>query len=241
MGDKFNVASSVKEFRKPIDKTNWKNHGYAAVVNAFYNSVENSIHFPSGIFDGAFFQPDRPLYMNYGAMGWIVGHEITHGFDDENSQRDENGKLVDWWDPESKKMYQEKTQCIVEQYGNSTVQVGGETLNVNGTTTLGENISDLGGMKEALRAYEKLVLKSGPEPILPGLGFTQNQLMWLSAASIWCGVRRPASLKDRIQYDPHSPRKFRVNGVFANLPEFARDWGCPEGTRMNPSKRCSVW
>jgi len=123
----------------------------------------------------------------------------------------------------------------------AAVQVGGETLNVNGTTTLGENISDLGGMKEALRAYEKLVLKSGPEPILPGLGFTQNQLMWLSAASIWCGVRRPASLKDRIQYDPHSPRKFRVNGVFANLPEFARDWGCPEGTRMNPSKRCSVW
>merc|ERR1719153_1905715 len=126
--------------------------------------------------------------MNYGAIGSIIGHEITHAFDDEGSQRDANGNLVDWWEPESKRRYLEKAQCIIDQYGNYTVEVNGEKLNLNGVTTLGENIADNGGIKLAFRAYERFVSNSGPEPILPGLGFTQRQLMWLSIARTYCKV-----------------------------------------------------
>jgi len=238
---KFISEYYVNEFRKPIDKQSWKTHGGAAIVNAFYNPAENSIQFPAGILDGVFFNADRPLYMNYGAIGFVVGHEITHGFDDQGSQKDGDGNLVDWWEPESKKRYLEKAQCIIDQYGNYTVEVDGETLNVNGVTTQGENIADNGGIKETFRAYERVVRKYGPEPILPGLGFSQRQLMWLSGASVWCNVRRPASLKNQVLTDPHSPSQFRVNGPFANMPEFAQDWGCPAGTKMNPKKRCNVW
>jgi len=238
---KFIFAYYVKELRKPIDKKSWKTHGGAAIVNAFYSSEENSIQFPAGILDGVFFQEDRPLYMNYGGIGFVVGHEITHGFDDEGSQKDGDGNLVDWWEPETKKHYLEKAQCIIDQYGNYTVKVEGEELNLNGIATQGENIADNGGIKEAFRAYDSVVRKHGPEPILPGLGYNQRQLMWLSGASIWCSVRRPASLKKRVLTDPHSPAIFRVNGPFSNMPEFAEDWGCPAGSPMNPVKKCSVW
>jgi len=195
---KFISLYYVKEFRTPIDKKSWKTHGGAAIVNAFYNPAENSIQFPAGILDGVFFNADRPLYMNYGAIGFVVGHEITHGFDDQGSQKDGDGNLVDWWEPETKKKYLEKAQCIIDQYGNYTVEVDGETLNVNGINTQGENIADNGGIKETFRAYESVVRKYGPEPILPGLGFSQRQLMWLSGASVWCSVRRPASLKNQV-------------------------------------------
>jgi len=238
---KFISLYYVKEFRKPIDKQSWKTHGGAAIVNAFYNADENSIQFPAGILDGVFFNADRPLYMNYGAIGFVVGHEITHGFDDQGSQKDGDGNLVDWWEPETKKKYLEKAQCIIDQYSNYTVEVDGETLNVNGITTQGENIADNGGIKEAFRAYERVVEKYGPEPILPGLGYSQRQLMWISAATVWCSVRRPASLKNQVLTDPHSPGIYRTNGPFSNMPEFAQDWGCPVGSKMNPAKKCSVW
>ena len=146
----------ANEFRMPIDKKSWKTHGGAAIVNAFYSSEENSITFPAGILDGVFFQEDRPLYMNYGAIGFVVGHEITHGFDDQGSQKDGEGNLVDWWKPETKQRYLEKAQCIIDQYSNYTVEVEGETLNINGINTQGENIADNGGVKEALLAYNRL-------------------------------------------------------------------------------------
>ena len=144
------------EFRKPVDKKSWKTHGGAAIVNAFYNSAENSINFPAGILEGVFFQEDRPLYLNYGAIGFVVGHEITHGFDDQGSQKDGEGNLVDWWEAETKERYLEKAKCIIEQYGNYTVEVDGETLHVNGINSQGENIADNGGVKEALLAYNRL-------------------------------------------------------------------------------------
>jgi len=238
---KFVYNYYIREFRNPIEKQSWKTHGGAAIVNAFYSPEENSIQFPAGILEGVFFQKDRPLYMNYGGIGFVVGHEITHGFDDEGSQTDGLGNLVDWWEPETKKKYLEKAQCIIDQYGNYTVQVEEEELNVNGITTQGENIADNGGIKEAFRAYDTLVSKYGPEPVLPGLAYTTRQLMWLSGASVWCEVRRPASLKQQVLTDPHSPARFRINGPFSNQPEFAADWGCPQGSPMNPVKKCSVW
>jgi len=231
----------VKQFRKPIDKKSWKTHGGAAVVNAFYSSDENSIQFPAGILDGLFFQADRPSYMNYGSIGMVVGHEITHGFDDQGSQRDGEGNLNNWWQPFAKKNYLEKTSCIIDQYANFTVEVDGETLNLNGINTQGENIADNGGYKEAIRAYERLTKQYGEEPRLPGLPYTPRQMFWLSGASIWCGAMRPATLKNRVLTDPHSPGRFRVNGSFKNMKEFSADWNCPLGSPMNPVKKCSVW
>merc|ERR1719200_81897 len=137
----------ANELRKPKDPKSWKTHGGAAIVNAFYNPAENSINFPAGFLDGVFFQEDRPLYMNYGAIGVVVGHEITHGFDDAGSQNDAYGVLVDWWEPETKQHYVEKTQCVIDQFSNYTVDVLGETLNLNGINTQGENVADLGGVK----------------------------------------------------------------------------------------------
>eukprot|EP00088_Acartia_fossae_P063834 TRINITY_DN7820_c0_g1_i2.p1 TRINITY_DN7820_c0_g1~~TRINITY_DN7820_c0_g1_i2.p1 ORF type:complete len:771 (+),score=167.12 TRINITY_DN7820_c0_g1_i2:291-2315(+) len=231
----------IKTFRDPIDKKSWKTHGGAAIVNAFYSPNENSIQFPAGILDGLFFQADRPSYMNYGAIGMVVGHEITHGFDDQGSQRDGEGNLRDWWESDTKNNYLEKTKCIIEQYGNFTVEVDGETLNLNGVNTQGENIADNGGYKEAIRAYERLTAEHGKEPKLPGLPYNQRQLFWLSGASIWCDATRPATLKNRVLTDPHSPGRFRVNGPYSNLKEFAADWQCQKGTRMNPDHKCSVW
>merc|ERR550517_983299 len=230
-----------KEFRKPIVKEDWRTHGGAAVVNAFYDSSENSIKFPAAVLGGVFFGAERPKYMNYGAIGFVVGHEITHGFDDQGSQKDGDGNLVDWWEPETKEKYLEKAQCIIDQYGNYTIEVDGETINVNGINTQGENIADNGGVKEAYRAYQQYVADHGMEPVLPALGYSQKQLFWLAGASVWCSVYRPAALKNQVLTDPHAPASYRVNGPFSNLPEFAKDWNCPAGSPMNPAKKCSVW
>ena len=145
------------EFRTPIDKQSWKTHGGAAIANAFYNAEENSMVFPAGILEGVFFNKDRPLYMNYGGIGVVIGHEIIHGFDDEGSQKDAEGSLVDWWEPETKRRYVEKTRCVINQYSNYTVKVGEETLNINGVNTQGENVADIGGVRQALHSYMKIV------------------------------------------------------------------------------------
>jgi len=239
---KFINLYYAKEYRKKIVKDDWRTHGGAAVVNAFYNPSENSIQFPAGILGGVFFDPERPAYMNYGAIGFVVGHEITHGFDDQGSQKDADGNLVDWWEPETKQKYLEKAQCIIHQYGNYSVDLGGGTsMNLNGVNTQGENIADNGGVKEALRAYLARVEQLGEEPVLPALPYTQRQLFWLSAASVWCAEYRPAALKNLILTDAHAPSSFRTNGPLSNMPEFAADWSCPLGSPMNPEKKCSVW
>jgi len=237
----FNSEAYGKEFREPVEKKSWKRHGFITEFHAYYSQDENLININEAILDGVFFNADRPQYMNYGAIGHVVGHEITHGFDDRGSQYDGDGNLVDWWEPESKRRYLEKAQCLIDQYGNYTVEVDGETLNLNGVNTQGENIADNGGIKEMFGAYERVVSKSGPEPILPGLQFTQRQLMWLSSARVWCRAQRPAQVRHRVLTDPHSPPQARVNVVFSNMPDFAQDWGCPAEAKMNPRKRCSVW
>ena len=151
------------------------------------------------------------------------------------------GNLVNWWDPETRQKYDERAQCIIDQYSNYTVQVGPELLNINGINTQGENIADNGGIKEALRAYLSLVSRLGPEPTLPALPFTQRQLFWLSGASKWCTVSRPESTKNSVLTGVHSPPQFRVIGPFSNMPEFSEDWNCPLGTPMNPVRKCTVW
>ncbi|XP_018915735.2 neprilysin-2 isoform X2 [Bemisia tabaci] len=237
---KFGTDYSFSKLRLPVNKSEWITHGRPAVVNAFYSSIENSIQFPAGILQGSFFSNDRPKYMNYGAIGFVIGHEITHGFDDQGRQFDKNGNLVDWWEPETREAYLEKAQCIIHQYGNYTSPEVG--LKLNGINTQGENIADNGGIKQAYYAYNQWTKRHGLEPRLPGLqDYTPQQMFWISAASTWCSKYRPETLKLRITTGYHSPGEFRVLGPLSNLPEFARDFKCPSGSRMNPVQKCKVW
>ncbi|XP_015511770.2 neprilysin-2 isoform X1 [Neodiprion lecontei] len=235
----FGTEYSFGRLRKPVNKSDWVSHGRPAIVNAFYSSIENSIQFPAGILQGTFFSNDRPRYMNYGAIGFVIGHEITHGFDDQGRQFDKEGNLVDWWQPETKERYLEKAECIIYQYGNYTVESVG--LNLNGINTQGENIADNGGIKEAYLAYKDWVKRNGPEPKLPGLKYTPEQMFWVSAANTWCSKYRPEAMKLRITTGFHSPGQFRVLGPLSNMKEFAADFNCPTGSPMNPEQKCSVW
>ncbi|TRY73034.1 hypothetical protein TCAL_01898 [Tigriopus californicus] len=237
----FGTNYAFSKLRERVNKTDWIRHGRPAVVNAFYSPLENSIQFPAGILQGIFFSNDRPKYMNYGAIGWVIGHEITHGFDDQGRQFDMEGNLVDWWEPITKERYLQKAQCIIQQYGNYTIPH--LELSLNGINTQGENIADNGGIKEAYQAYEKWVARTHQkEQLLPGLGkFNQRQLFWMSAANVWCAKYRDKALKLRVLTGVHSPDMFRVRGPFSNMPEFSRDFQCPLGSPMNPEKKCEVW
>jgi len=228
------------KLREKWDKTDWKNHGRPAVVNAFYSSIENSIQFPAGILQGVFFNADRPTYMNYGSIGWVIGHEITHGFDDQGRQYDDEGNLKNWWDDATKEKFLDKANCIIWQYGNYTAPAVNKSL--NGINTQGENIADNGGIKEAYNAYQAWVGRHGQEHKLPGLqGYTPNQMFWISAANVWCSKYRNKSLEKRIKTGAHSPGMFRVQGPFRNSRDFAKDFNCPLGSPMNPVKKCEVW
>ncbi|KAI5692897.1 hypothetical protein M8J75_003309 [Diaphorina citri] len=237
---RFDTNYSISQLRKSVNKTDWKTHAYPTIVNAFYNPYENSIQLPAGILQGTFFSNDRPNYMNYGAIGFVIGHEITHGFDDEGRQYDKDGNLVDWWAESTKEKFLVKAKCIIEQYGNYSVPEVNMTL--NGINTQGENIADNGGIKEAYNAYNVWTREHGEEPRLPGLQqYSPRQMFWISAASTWCSLFRPETLKIRILTDTHSPGEFRVLGPLSNLKEFARDFQCPLGSRMNPPHKCEVW
>lgn len=229
----------LSKLRKPNVKGDWKKRSAAAVVNAFYNSIENSIEFPAGILQGVFFNKDRPNYLNFGAIGFVIGHEITHGFDDRGRQFDKDGNNINWWEPETDSTFRERAQCIIEQYGNYSVEDVG--LQVNGINTQGENIADNGGIKEAFRAYLQWIRDHGAEDYLPGIKYSPTQLFWISAANVWCGKYRPEVLKLRIMTGSHSPAPYRVIGPLANTPEFAAEFGCPLGSPMNPVKKCTVW
>ncbi|KAG5667540.1 hypothetical protein PVAND_015519 [Polypedilum vanderplanki] len=241
---RLNIAStkySLSRLRQPVDKDDWAVVVTPAIVNAFYSSLENTIKFPAGILQGAFFNADRPHYMNYGAIGFVIGHEITHGFDDQGSRYDAIGNLNNWWDNTTRANFESRAKCLIDQYTSYKDEQTG--LNLNGINTQGENIADNGGIKESYRAYEKLIEKIGEEKLLPGIELNQKQLFWVSAAQVWCSVHRDEALINRIQTGVHSPGQFRVIGPLRNRPEFAKDFECKDISLMNPKDedRCSVW
>lgn len=237
---RFAINYAFSQLRKPVNKSDWIQHGDAAEVNAFYNPPDNSIMFPAGILQGGFFGSARPRYLNYGAIGFVIGHEITHGFDDQGRQFDKEGNLQSWWEEATDDLFRNKTQCIIDQYSEYVVPENG--MRVNGINTQGENIADNGGLKEAYMAYGEWSRENKPEPVLPGLNnFTQTQLFWLSAANVWCSKSRPEALTLKVVTGYHSPSRFRVNGPMSNLPQFSQDFGCKSGTKMNPVAKCSVW
>ncbi|XP_043285771.1 neprilysin-2-like [Venturia canescens] len=234
----FENDYSLGKLREPVNKTEWMSHGQSAAVNPAFQQAENSYQFPAGILQDVFFSNDRPNYMNYGAIGASIGHEMTHGFDDIGKQLDKDGNLVEWA-PYTEKHWNSSVRCLTQQYANFTVSELG--LRLDGMKMKNENFADNGGIKIAYKAYESWVAKNGPEKKLPGIHLTPKQIFWLSFANVWCEKNNPIAFRSKLASAAHSPGEFRVLGTFANMPEFANDFQCPDDSRMNPRKRCLVW
>ncbi|KAF7992754.1 hypothetical protein HCN44_005098 [Aphidius gifuensis] len=201
-------------------------------VNAFYLGAENSIYIPAGILGDFFFNNDYPNYVNYGNVGFIIAHEFTHGFVIANRLFQETSKTDD--------SFVNKTKCFIEQYDNYTIEEIQEKA--NGLGTLDENMADIGGVKLSYLAYKELSKEHGPEQKLPGFeSFTSEQMFWLSSANAWCSKVRPEILSKIKNNDSHSLPEHRVMGALSNNDDFANDFNCPSGSRMNPINKCTLW
>jgi putative endopeptidase len=244
-GDAFGNAQRAVEFEnlrqlakigKPVDRGEWGMS--AATVDAYYNSSMNDINFPAGILQSPFYDPHATDAEDYGHIGGIVGHELTHGFDDEGRQFDANGNLEDWWTPEDGKKFDEMTECEVKEYGNF---VAVDDVKVNGKLTLGENTADNGGLRLAFMAFLADAKRKNIDLTQKQDGYTPIQQFFLGHGQNWCGDTRPEQLRLQVQTDPHSPRQFRINGVVQNMPEFGQAFGCKTGQPMMPANACHVW
>lgn len=236
--NKLSVNKSINRILEPVNKTNWEENTVSIIINAFYSPKENAIFIPAAFMQELVFSKDRPNYMNFGQLGTVIGHEITHGFDDQGSQYDKEGNLINWWEDDSKKSFVERTQCFVNQY--SSYNVTEISRNINGLKTQGENIADCGGVKHAYLAYNLWVEDNGEEDNLPGLEYTPKQLFWIANAQLWCTLQRKEDLDKLIVIDVHSPAEYRIVGPFSNLQDFSKDFNCPMGSNMNPKDRKSV-
>ncbi|CAK6441969.1 unnamed protein product [Pipistrellus nathusii] len=235
---KFGQHKQLKKLREKVDKDEWISG--PAVVNAFYSSGRNQIVFPAGILQPPFFSAQQSKSLNYGGIGMVIGHEITHGFDDSGRNFNKDGDLVDWWTQQSASNFKDQSECMVYQYGNFSWDLAGGQ-HINGINTLGENIADNGGIGQAYRAYQKYVKKNGEEKLLPGLHLNHKQLFFLNFAQVWCGTYRPEYAVNSIKTDVHSPGNFRIIGTLQNSPEFAEAFHCLKNSYMNPEKKCRVW
>jgi putative endopeptidase len=233
---RFESEWQLARIGKPVDRSEWRMS--PPTVNAYYNSSNNDINFPAGILQPPFFDPLADDAVNYGGMGAVIGHEMTHGFDDRGRQFDAEGNLRDWWTSEDAKHYQTRAARVIEQF-NGYVAV--DTLHVNGKLTLGENIADLGGLAVAYEAMQRSMAGKPRPPLIDGL--TPEQRFFLSWAQVWRSKQRPESMRLRITTDSHSPARWRVNGPMSNLPEFAQAWNCQAGDAMvrPDSVRVRIW
>jgi putative endopeptidase len=236
----FEVRRQINKIGRPVDRGEW---GMTPpTVNAYYNPLMNDINFPAGILQPPYFDSSQNDAVNYGDAGGVIGHELTHGFDDQGRQFDAQGNLKDWWTPEDEKKFNQRAACIVKEYDGF---VAVDDLHVNGRLTLGENIADLGGLKLAFLAYLDHAQKDGTDlgkKAGPEYGnLTPVQQFFVSYGQGWCQNNRPENLRLRVQTDPHSPEEFRVNGVVVDLPEFQKAFGCKTGSPMAPANRCSIW
>ncbi|XP_044527161.1 membrane metallo-endopeptidase-like 1 [Gracilinanus agilis] len=235
---KSNAQKGLKKLREKADKDIWIIG--AAVVNAFYSPNRNQIVFPAGILQPPFFSKQQLQALNFGGIGMVIGHEITHGFDDNGRNFDKDGNMLDWWSNFSSQQFKEHSKCMVYQYGNFTWDLAGGQQ-VSGVSTLGENIADNGGIRQAYKAYLKWIEEEGREPKLPGLNLTHEQLFFINFAQVWCGAYRPEYASQSIKTDVHSPLKYRVIGSLQNFEAFSTAFHCSNGTVMHPKKKCRVW
>jgi len=232
----FEQLRELNKIGKPVDRGEW---GMTPpTINAYYDPSMNDINFPAGILQRPFYDPKSTDAENYGHIGAIVGHELTHGFDDQGRQFDGNGNLADWWTPQDAKLFEEKADCEVKEYGNFAAV---DDVKVNGKLTLGENTADNGGIRLAYMAFLADAKRKGIDLTQKQDGYTPVQQFFLGFGQNWCGSSRPEELRMRAQTDPHSPRQFRVIGVVQNMREFGEAFGCKTGQPMMPQNACRVW
>jgi len=231
--NEFEFQRQLNKIGKPVDKNDWPYP--PSTVNASYNPQLNNITFPAGILQPPFYDNNADDAMNFGGIGAVIGHELTHGFDDEGSQFDAQGNLRNWWTEQDKKEFEQRTKCVSDEYSNFTAI---DDLKVNGPLTLGENVADNGGMRIAYMAL--LSTLAGKEPAAID-GLSPQQRFFLGWANGWCQNRTEALSRMLVTVDPHSPGKWRVNGVVSNMPEFQEAYHCKPNAAMVRQNACRVW
>ena len=227
------VQQRIEKIGQPTDKTEWSMT--PPTVNAFYSPQNNSINFPAGILQPPFFDPRRDIAVNYGGVGSVIGHEMTHGFDDQGRKFDGDGNLRDWWTPQDGSEFEKRVSCVADEYSAFTSV---ENVKLNGRLTLGENTADNGGLRVAYLALED-ALKQNPSGKIDG--FTPEQRFFLGFAQVWCENVSPQEARQRAMTDPHSPGRFRVNGTLQNMPEFQKAYACKPDAPMVRPNACRVW
>ncbi len=238
----FNTQYHLSKIGQPVDRNEWEMS--PPTVNAYYNPSLNEMVFPAGILQEPFFNQKASMAVNYGGIGMVMGHELTHGFDDEGRKYNASGNLMEWWTPGVSQAFEKKAQCVVKEYGSFESLPG---LFLNGQLTLGENIADLGGLGLAYQAWMDSRLKdASPKPLekdqIPGSRrWSEEQQFFLAFAQSWCSKKQEPFARMLVKTDPHSPPKWRVNGSVSQFPKFAEAFQCQLGSSMAPVERCEVW
>jgi predicted metalloendopeptidase len=233
-GAVFESRRDIAKIGKPVDRTEWEMT--PPTVNAYYEASRNEIVFPAGILQPPFFDGQADDAVNYGGIGAVIGHEMTHGFDDQGRKFDAHGNLTNWWTPEDLKNFQERATCVEKQFDAYVVE---GDLHENGKLVLGESIADLGGLSIALRAYERN--REGKPAAAPIAGLTDRQRFFLSWARIWASNDRPEFARLMVNTNPHPLDRFRAIGAPSNIPDFARAFGCKSGDPMVRAQICQIW
>ena len=232
----FENDRQLSKIGKPVDPMEWQMT--PPTVNAYYDSSMNDINFPAGILQPPFFDRTQDDAVNYGHAGAVIGHELTHGFDDEGRKFNAKGNLDDWWTAEDKKNFETRTDCLVNEYHAFTAV---DDVKINGKLTLGENTADNGGAVLAFMAYLERSKQDHVDISAKKGGYTGPQRFYIAFAQNYCENSRPESIRSQVLTDPHSPDHFRVDGVIVNQPGFAAAFGCKKGTPMAPANSCRVW
>ncbi|HET7313581.1 M13 family metallopeptidase [Salinisphaera sp.] len=238
---KFNHDYEMAYVGQPRDRQRWSMT--PQTVNAYYNPTDNTINFPAAILQPPFFYAHGDDAVNYGGIGAVIGHEASHGYDDQGSQFDGNGNLVNWWTEADRKAFEARAQQLVEQFNQYTPIPGKPELHVNGKLTLGENIADLAGLTLAYDALQKALAENPKEANMKIDGFTENQRFFMAWARVWRGQSRDKALEVQLNSDPHSPMTYRAIGAPSNMPAFARAFNCEPGDKMvrPEDKRVDIW
>ncbi len=233
----FESKREIAKIDKPLDRKEW---GMTPpTVNAYYNGSRNEIVFPAGILQPPFFDKTMDDAVNFGGIGLVIGHELTHGFDDQGRKYDPQGNLRDWWTEQDGKEFERRAGCVADEYSNF---VAVDDLKLNGRLTLGENTADNGGARISLAALEHMIAEDKSGKAAQKIdGYTPEQRFFLGFGRVWCEKRRPEYARTQVTTNPHSPGKYRVNGVVQNMPEFQKAWGCKAGQPMVAENACHVW
>ncbi|MHB2019201.1 MAG: M13 family metallopeptidase, partial [Candidatus Xenobia bacterium] len=231
---RFDFEREMAKIGRPVDRTEWDMT--PPTVNAYYNPSMNEIVFPAGILQPPFFDPQASDAQNYGAIGSVIGHEMTHGFDDQGAKFDGQGNLRDWWTADDLQHFHQRSEAIARQFDGYEVAPG---VHLNGKLVTGEAIADLGGLTLAYRAYEHS-LEGKPRPASVD-GFTPEQQFFLGFAHLWAGSQRPELTQLYAKVDPHPAPLYRVNGTLSNMPQFQQAWGIPDGAPLAPANRTQIW